>query len=94
MKAGNPENNQAEVGMTVQEAGRRGGQSTLKRKGIEFYREIGRKGGQRTTEMYRDLLAEFGRKGGRPRRPNLEQPEGEHPERKEAGRPLGSSPPG
>jgi len=72
MKTGKPENNQAKVEMTVKEAGRRGGQSTLERRGIEFYREIGRKGGQRTTEMYRDLLAEFGRRGGRPRRPSLE----------------------
>lgn len=58
--------------ITVAEAGRRGGQSTLEHQGIEFFREIGRKGGQRTAKLYRELLSQFGKKGGRPRRPALE----------------------
>ena len=62
----------SEVGMTVREAGLKGGQSTLERRGIKFYREIGRKGGQRTKELYGHLFSEHGRKGGRPKRPNLE----------------------
>ncbi len=65
--------------LTVAQAGRRGGQSTLEHRGIEFYRRIGKKGGQRTAELYRELLSEFGRKGGRPRRPNLENSVGEGP---------------
>jgi general stress protein YciG len=32
--------------MTVEEAGRKGGQKTAKTHGEEFYREIGRKGGE------------------------------------------------
>ena len=56
----------------VAEAGRRGGRTTLERRGSDFFREIGKKGGQRTAELYRELLAEFGRKGGRPHRPTLE----------------------
>lgn len=65
------------TGISVQEAGRRGGESTLERRGTDFFREIGRKGGQRTAELYRGLLKEFGKKGGRPRRPSLNKPEGE-----------------
>ena len=57
--------------ITVQEAGRRGGESTFQRRGTDFFRKIGRKGGQRTAELYKELLKEFGKKGGRPRRPSL-----------------------
>jgi len=63
--------------LTVAEAGRRGGCSTLEKKGTEFFRRIGAKGGRRTAELYHDLLAEFGKKGGRPRRPALDKPAGE-----------------
>ena len=65
------------TGISVQEAGRRGGESTLERRGTNFFREIGRKGGQRTAKLYRGLLKEFGKKGGRPRHPSLNKPEGE-----------------
>jgi general stress protein YciG len=58
--------------ITVAEAGRRGGQSTLKNQGVEFFRKIGKKGGKRTAQLYRELLSEFGKKGGRPRRPALD----------------------
>ena len=67
--------NQVEVsiGITVQEAGRRGGHATRDRyQGTGFYQRIGKKGGWRTAELYHHLLAEFGRRGGRPRRPVLE----------------------
>jgi general stress protein YciG len=37
--------------LTVREAGRRGGTTTARRRGPEFYREIGRKGGQRMREL-------------------------------------------
>jgi hypothetical protein len=57
--------------LTVSEAGRKGGQATLNHRGREFYREIGRKGGNRTAELYAHMLSEFGKKGGRPRRPTL-----------------------
>lgn len=49
----------------------------MERRGTNFFREIGRKGGQRTAKLYRELLKEFGKKGGRPRHPSLNKPEGE-----------------
>jgi general stress protein YciG len=64
-------------GISVSEAGRRGGQSTLRNQGVEHFRQIGRKGGQRTAELYRDLLCEFGKRGGRPKRPILDLSRGE-----------------
>ena len=64
--------------ITVREAGRRGGNVTRDRyAGTDFYRRIGAKGGRRTKELYRDLLSEFGKKGGRPRRPILSDSAGE-----------------
>jgi general stress protein YciG len=63
--------------ISVAEAGRRGGQSTLEHRGTEFFRQIGRKGGQRTAELYGELLRGFGRKGGCPRRPPLDESVGE-----------------
>ena len=58
--------------ITVREAGRRGGCSTRDRyQGTGFYRRIGAKGGRATATRWRHLLSEFGRRGGRPRRPSL-----------------------
>jgi general stress protein YciG len=58
--------------ITVREAGRRGGCSTRDRyQGTGFYRRIGAKGGRATATRWRHLLSEFGRRGGRPRRPFL-----------------------
>jgi uncharacterized protein len=37
--------------MTVEEAGRKGGEKTAQGKGPDFYSEIGTKGGQRTREL-------------------------------------------
>ncbi len=37
--------------MTVQEAGRKGGEKTAKTHGREFYEEIGHKGGQRVRDL-------------------------------------------
>jgi general stress protein YciG len=37
--------------MTVQEAGRKGGQTTSREHGPEFYHEIGTKGGRRVREL-------------------------------------------
>lgn len=63
--------------VTVAEAGRRGGRSTLKNQGVEFFREIGRKGGRKTAESYADFLKEWGSKGGRPRLSVLDESVGE-----------------
>ncbi len=92
------ETDQAEVSsaISVKEAGRRGGHATLDRQGVGFFRKIGKKGGQRTRELYGELLKDFGKKGGRPRRPTLAKPAGEWNQReKEAcGRPTDSLPQG
>jgi general stress protein YciG len=59
--------------VTVQEAGRRGGQATFQNHGVGHFKKIGRKGGKRTAELYRELLSDFGKRGGRPRRPSLRE---------------------
>lgn len=81
--------------ISVKEAGRRGGRSTLARRGTAFFREIGAKGGKRQKELYSDLLTEFGKKGGRPKRSNLESVgEGDqHEKEATGGRSSGPSPP-
>jgi len=55
--------------LSVQAAGRRGGQTTLARHGPEHFRIIGRKGGETTRELYQQLFKSIGKRGGRPRRP-------------------------
>jgi len=63
--------------LTVTEAGRRGGIMTRNRYGAGFYRQIGAKGGESTKRLYGHLFTEFGRRGGRPRRPLLNEYQGE-----------------
>ena len=58
--------------VTVKEAGRRGGTATRDHHGVEFLRKIAKKGGETTKRRYGHLFSEFGRRGGRPKRPNLE----------------------
>lgn len=67
--------------MTVSEAGRRGGLATLQNQGAKHFKKIGRKGGKKTAKLYRELLSEFGKKGGRPRRPALDNFMGEEDRR-------------
>ena len=71
--------------ITVAEAGRRGGTATRDRHGVEFYRQIGARGGETTKTRWGHLFSEFGRRGGRPKRPNLENAVVEgSPQKKEA----------
>lgn len=63
---------EASGAISVREAGARGGHATLENQGTEFFKRIGKRGGQRTKELYGELLSEFGKRGGRPRRPNLD----------------------
>ena len=60
-------------GMTVSEAGRKGGERVRDERGVEFYQEIGRKGGElggrKGGEAVRDkygptFYEEIGKKGG------------------------------
>lgn len=51
--------------MTVQQAGRRGGETTAKKYGRSFYEKIGRKGGKSVASKYsHEHFEEIGRKGG------------------------------
>lgn len=53
-------------GMTVREAGRKGGEKVRDARGHEFYEEIGRKGGQSVRETRgHEFYEEIGHKGGR-----------------------------
>jgi general stress protein YciG len=44
--------------MSVNEAGRRGGEATSKTHGREFYEEIGHKGGEKGGQRVRELIEE------------------------------------
>ena len=57
--------------ISVSEAGRRGGNATLRNQGPDFFRNIGRKGGKRTARLYGHLMREHGKHGGRPKKPAL-----------------------
>lgn len=51
--------------MTVREAGQKGGQTTFKKHGPEFYENIGKKGGDATSKKYgHEFYEEIGHKGG------------------------------
>jgi general stress protein YciG len=51
--------------MTVQQAGRRGGETTAKKYGRGFYEQIGRKGGDLVAKKYsHEHFEEIGRMGG------------------------------
>jgi len=52
-------------GMTVREAGQKGGEETSKSHGKEFYEEIGHKGGEKTAKTHgHEFYEEIGHKGG------------------------------
>ena len=52
-------------GMTVREAGRKGGQKVRDQRGHSFYEEIGRKGGETVRDQRgHEFYEEIGHKGG------------------------------
>jgi general stress protein YciG len=54
------------AGMTVREAGQKGGESVKRKYGPEFYEMIGRKGGQATREAHgHEFYEQIGKKGGK-----------------------------
>lgn len=57
--------------ITVSEAGRRGGLACLRNRGREFYVEIGKRGQGVMRAKYPDKASEWGKQGGRPKKPNL-----------------------
>ena len=62
---------------TVREAGRRGGLAVLRKYGRRFFVETGRKGQAAMRERYPNMASEWGKKGGRPRKPHLDDIVGE-----------------
>jgi general stress protein YciG len=61
-------------GMTVQEAGRKGGEKVASERGHEFYEEIGRKGGEKVAaERGHEFYEEIGHKGGQKVRDLIEK---------------------
>ncbi|MBA7694259.1 hypothetical protein ES703_102866 [subsurface metagenome] len=81
-----------DVGISVKEAGHRGGTATRDRHGVKFLREIAKKGGETTKRRWGHLYSEFGKRGGRPRRSNLDMG-GESPQTKEVENAVGSGSP-
>jgi general stress protein YciG len=59
------------MSITVNEAGRRGGLSLLQKRGPEFYAQIGRKGQKSMRAKYPNMAVEWGKQGGRPRKPTV-----------------------
>ncbi|MTT31347.1 stress-induced protein, KGG, repeat-containing protein [Terrilactibacillus sp. BCM23-1] len=51
--------------MSREEAGHKGGETTSKKHGKEFYQEIGEKGGEATSKNHdKEYYQEIGHKGG------------------------------
>jgi len=64
--------------MSVSEAGRKGGQTVLRNLGRKFYSRIGAKGQQKMRARYPNMASQWGKLGGRPRKPSLSQLVGEN----------------
>jgi len=58
--------------MNVIEAGRKGGLTVLRKLGREFYVNIGQKGQRSMRRKYPGMARVWGRRGGRPKKPNLD----------------------
>jgi general stress protein YciG len=55
-----------QVGMSIREAGQKGGETVKNKYGPEFYKMIGRKGGQATRDTHGHAFYEaIGKKGGK-----------------------------
>lgn len=62
---------------TVQEAGRLGGLRLFDNRGRAYFAEIGRRGQRAMRLKYPGMAAEWGKLGGRPKKPNLGEIMGE-----------------
>ena len=61
------------MNITVNEAGRRGGLILAKNRGRQYFVEIGKKGQQAMRARYPNMSREWGKLGGRPKKPTLKQ---------------------
>jgi len=59
--------------VTVKQAGRLGGLATLRKQGRQFYAEIGRLGQRAMRAKHPNMASEWGKLGGRPRKPTLDE---------------------
>jgi len=59
--------------LTVRQLARRGGLATFRKHGREFYVRIGKKGQQTTRAKHHHRAREWGKLGGRPRKPTIEE---------------------
>jgi len=59
------------MGISVEEAGKRGGLTTLNRKGRAFFSSIGRTGQKALRFKYPGMASTWGKMGGRPKKPTL-----------------------
>jgi general stress protein YciG len=66
------------MSMSVSEAGRKGGQSILRNRGRRFYSQIGAKGQRKMRALHPNMASQWGKLGGRPRKPNLSEVVGEN----------------
>jgi len=57
--------------MTVKDAGRLGGLTVLRKRGNSWFAEIGLMGQKAMKAKYSRMAREWGKRGGRPRKPNL-----------------------
>jgi len=61
-----PEDSKRAGGMSVREAGQKGGETVKQKYGAEFYEQIGRKGGLATKEAHgHQFYEQIGKKGGK-----------------------------
>jgi len=58
---------------TVREAGQLGGLAVLKKWGRAYFREIGKIGQIAMRKKHPNMASEWGRKGGRPKKPKLRE---------------------
>ena len=65
------------MAITVVQAGRKGGRSTLRRRGRKFYAHIGKIGQLAMRKKYPNMARTWGKMGGRPRKPTLTEIMGE-----------------
>ncbi len=56
------------MGMSVNEAGRKGGLTVLGKYGKDFYAQIGKNGQAAMRQKYPDNASDWGKLGGRPKK--------------------------
>jgi general stress protein YciG len=73
------------VATTVRDAGRKGGLSCLRNWGRDFFVEIGKKGQLEMRRKHPGMARNWGKRGGRPRKPTLDEIVGEKRKNHEGG---------